>query len=107
MTALGGRHPMEANWIITSDASTHKITDLTITVNVDCGFSTSSKISATSLNAYVAPTAKLTSNQAETHTPINTIMRAPGEFSGALFMEASMEAGLLSLSSLDRRNTVR
>lgn len=88
--ALGGRAPCQATWSAGFDAS-HKITSLSQDVTSECGYDKSGSYHATSLNGYDISGVQFTNPTAITSTPVNTIMRAPGEMQGALFMEAVIE----------------
>ena len=63
-----------------------------MTATVDCGCNSSGSVNTTSLNCYVVPGARLSKQNLITPTPVNTIMRAPGDFQGEFFMEGAMEA---------------
>jgi len=90
--ALGGRWPGDAEWNVSfNDAG--KISSLQQTVTVDCGFDKSGGMDTTSANVYDISwwSGKFSTEKAVTSRPLNTIMRAPGEFQGCLFMEAVVE----------------
>lgn len=90
LLALGGRQPNVAEWTAKYNRS-GKITGLTQTVTTDCGYDKSGNSYGTGLNCYDIKGAKLSNPIAITATPVNTIMRAPGEFQAALFIEAAIE----------------
>jgi len=93
MSSLGSRAPAAANFTTSFNASSKKITSLQLEVKVDAGDSTvHGSMNCTSLNSYSVPGAKLNSQAVRTASPTNTIMRAPGDFQGAFFMEAVIEA---------------
>jgi xanthine dehydrogenase molybdopterin-binding subunit B/xanthine dehydrogenase iron-sulfur cluster and FAD-binding subunit A len=93
MSSLGGRPPCTANFTASFD-STHAITDLAVDVTVTTGNDPAcGHFPCTSINAYTKIAgAKLTQSSAVTNAAANTIMRAPGDFQGAFFMEAVIEA---------------
>jgi hypothetical protein len=73
-----------------------QITKLALTASVDNGFSElglAGVIGSANLNAYdLGAVSTLHSKNTISATPTNTIMRAPGDFHAALFMEAAIEA---------------
>ncbi|CAE8611980.1 unnamed protein product [Polarella glacialis] len=89
--SMGGRAPFEASWKVSFDRTSGKISGLTQDVNQNVGASIRGASQPTSLNCYNIPGAQLQSHSVITNTPVNTWMRAPGEFEGAVIMEASME----------------
>lgn len=93
MLSLGGRPPMDANWTVGFDSS-GKISSVDQQVTVDCGFDKSGfPMDGTSANIYDFGfwSGKFSTDHAVTAKPLNTIMRAPGEFQGCLFIEALVE----------------
>jgi xanthine dehydrogenase/oxidase len=94
MTALGHRPGNQTTFSLTVDPTTLKFTSLALTATCDAGYDGEfGSLACTSLNAYVVPGANLKANTAVTSTPVNTIMRTPGDFQGCLFMEVCVEAG--------------
>lgn len=73
-----------------------QITKLALTATVDNGVSElggAGLVGSANLNAYaLGAVSTLHSNNTTSATPANTIMRAPGDFHAALFMEAAVEA---------------
>lgn len=106
LPSTGGRPPASADFSVDIDTGSMKLTSLHLTATVDCGYDPGGSVSATSLNCYIVPGAKLSKQNVTTPTPMNTIMRAPGDFQGAFFMEAAIEAaartGLLAQAEADR-----
>jgi len=92
MLSLGGRAPASADFSLSIDTGSKKLSSLVLTATVDCGCNSSGSVNTTSLNCYVVPGARLSKKNLITPTPVNTIMRAPGDFQGAFFMEGAMEA---------------
>lgn len=93
MLAMGARPPCSAEFSATYDTATYKLAGMEINVIVDAGSDTTAGFfPCTNINAYIVPNAKLNSTPLKTCTPINTIMRAPGEFQGTLFTETAVEA---------------
>ena len=91
MGSLGHRQPCSSTFTIAMDAASSKIGGLDLAAVVDAGSDVFGNVFATSLNAYAIPGAKLHSSTITTNTPCNSIMRAPGDFQGALFTEAAIE----------------
>eukprot|EP00041_Stephanoeca_diplocostata_P004415 m.44741 g.44741 ORF g.44741 m.44741 type:complete len:1384 (+) comp15101_c0_seq3:127-4278(+) len=96
MTMLGGRQPASATFNVNCSAS-GVITAMQLTASVDGGCSKSGGVATTSLNAYDIKGARLSSSTVVTDTPMNSIMRAPGDFQGAFFTEAAIEFAAANL----------
>ena len=96
MSALGGRPACDASYETKVDASSGKITSLTVKTTVDAGFDKAGGVTLifkyTNANCYSLGLfdMHLSSSNKITNAAVNTIMRAPGDFQGALFTEAAI-----------------
>jgi xanthine dehydrogenase/oxidase len=106
MSALGGRPACSADFTVKVNDSTGEITDMKIHTTVDAGFDKSGGVTLifkyTNHNAYSLGLfdSHLSSENKITNTAVNTIMRAPGDFQGALFTEAAVECAA-QISGID------
>eukprot|EP00439_Symbiodinium_sp_Y106_P030415 s102_g3.t1 len=89
--SLGARAPFEASWSCSYDVSSGKIGSLKQDILQNVGFDMLGFSQASSVNCYDIPHAQLHCKGAVTDLPCNTWMRAPGDFEGAIIMEAIME----------------
>ncbi|CAE7040674.1 XDH, partial [Symbiodinium natans] len=89
--ALGARAPFDASWTCSYDVSSGKISTLKQDVLQNVGFDMMGFSQASSVNCYDIPHAELHCKGVITDLPMNTWMRAPGDFEGAIIMEAVME----------------
>lgn len=89
--SLGARAPFEASWNCSYDVSSGKISSLKQDILQNVGFDMLGFSQASSVNCYDIPHAQLHCKGAITDLPCNTWMRAPGDFEGAIIMEAIME----------------
>ena len=87
MISLGSRVPASIKMSADYTAS-GQITALSMDATVDGGYTKAGGNQVTSLNAYDIKGAKMSNTTMLTDTPCNSIMRAPGTYQGALFMEA-------------------
>merc|ERR1712096_258880 len=88
--SLGGRPPASASWNV-SFTNEGEVNGLTQNVTGDCGFDKSGcSFGMSCANAYNSNIFwfHFNNDKAVTSKALNTIMRAPGEFQGSLFMEA-------------------
>jgi len=89
--SLGGRNPVTANWSCTFDAQSGAISALTQDVYAHAGFDKLGAMVCSGVNCYQIPHATLNNHQVVEHKPLNTTMRAPGEFEQSMVMESIVE----------------
>ncbi|CAK9087607.1 Xanthine dehydrogenase, partial [Durusdinium trenchii] len=87
--AFGGRAPFDASWDLSHENG--KIVSLKQEVLQNVGTDMLGFSQASSVNCYNIPHAQLHCKGVITNLPVNTWMRAPGDFEGAFIMEAIME----------------
>jgi len=88
--AFGARAPFDASWEL-SHEDNGKIVSMKQEVLQNVGTDMLGFSQASSVNCYNIPHAQLHCKGVITNLPVNTWMRAPGDFEGAFIMEATME----------------
>jgi xanthine dehydrogenase molybdopterin-binding subunit B len=97
MSSLGGRPAVVADFSGEIDATSLAISGVNMKSTVRAGFNKNGAggliFQYTSISAYTKiKGAKLSQDVVVTDTPLNSIMRAPGDFQGTFFAEAVVEA---------------
>lgn len=88
--AFGARAPFDASWELSHEDS-GKIVSMKQEVLQNVGTDMLGFSQASSVNCYDIPHAQLHCKGVITNLPVNTWMRAPGDFEGAFIMETIME----------------